>query len=107
MAEPLRRTQILLRKDQHEALAERAEHEGTSLSELLRSLVDEGLRRANAEKKALLARKLERLRGIRSRHDEILKRRGGRPIDVDPTALIRGIREERDGELFGHLTRGA
>jgi hypothetical protein len=35
-----------------------------------------------------------------------LRERGGKPIEVDPTELIREIREERDEELFGHLETG-
>ncbi|HLE84631.1 MAG TPA: ribbon-helix-helix protein, CopG family [Thermoanaerobaculia bacterium] len=106
MAEPLHRTQVLLRKDQHKALAERAERQGVSVSELIRTLVDEKLRRENAERRARIERRLANLEGIRQHHAEILRERGGKPIEVDPTELIREIREERDEELFGHLETG-
>lgn len=104
MAEPLHRTQVLLRKDQHEALAARAEREGLSISRLLRALVDEELTREEAEGRSRIARRRAAIEGIREHHAEIVERRGGKPIDIDPTDLIRKIRDERDDELFGHLT---
>jgi hypothetical protein len=106
MAEPLHRTQVLLRRDQHQALADRAEREGRSVSELLRSLVDEELGREDAEKRVRIGRRRAALDRIRRHHAEILRERGGKPIEVDPTELIREIREERDEELFGHLETG-
>lgn len=106
MAESLQRTQILLRKDQHEALAARAEREGRSISRLLRALVDEELTREEGERRSRIDRRRAALEGIRKHHAEIVERRGGKPIDVDPTDLIREIRDERDDELFGRLTAG-
>ena len=51
MAEPLHRTQILLREDQHRALVRRAEHEKTSMSELIRSLIDDELQRRDSARR--------------------------------------------------------
>lgn len=106
MAEPLHRTQILLRRDQHRALAERAEREGRSMSELVRSLVDEQLKRQDAERRERIERRRGTLEAIRKRHAAILSSRGGKPIEVDPAELIREMREERDDELFSRLTTG-
>jgi hypothetical protein len=103
MAEPLHRTQILLREDQHRALVRRAEREKTSMSELIRSLIDDELRRRDSERSERIRRRKAALDGIRKHHDEMLASRQGRPIDVDPAELVRQIREERDDELFGRL----
>lgn len=104
MAEPLHRTQVLLREDQHRALVRRAERENTSMSELIRSLIDDELRRRDSERRERIRRRKEVLETIRGHHDEIRASRGGRPIEIDPSELIRKVREERDDELFGRLT---
>jgi len=106
MAEPLHRTQILLREDQHRALVRRAEREKTSMSELIRSLIDDELQRRDFARRERIHRRKAALESIRKHHDEILETRGGRPIEVDPSDLVQQIREERDDEVFGRLTAG-
>lgn len=103
MAEPLHRTQILLREDQHRALARRAERENISMSELIRSLIDDELRRRASARSERIRRRKAALAGIRKHHDEILASREGRPIEIDPAEWLREIREERDDELLGRL----
>lgn len=103
MAEPLHRTQILLREDQHRALVRRAERENTSMSELIRSLIDDELRRRSSARRERIRRRKAALAGIRKHHEEMLASREGRPIDVEPAELLRQIREERDDELFGRI----
>lgn len=104
MAEPLHRTQILLREDQHRALARRAERDNTSMSELIRSLIDDELQRRDSDRRERIRRRKAALDAIRGHHDEIRASRDGRPIEIDPSELVRQIREERDDELFGRLT---
>ncbi len=104
MAEPLQRTQILLRKDQHVALRDLASREGTSLSELIRMLVDEALERRNNEAEARTERRLRALERIEEHARAAQERRGGRPLEINPAEVIRQLREERDDELVQRLT---
>ena len=50
-----------------------------------------------------IERRRAALRRTEAHHREILARRGGRPIDVEPSELIEEIRRERDDELFACL----
>lgn len=107
MAEPLHRTQILLRKDQHQALAELAERQGTSLSGLIRLLVDEQLERRDREAANRIERRLRSLQAIDQHCREALERRGGKTLEVDLVAVIQEVREERDDQLAEQLAAGS
>lgn len=106
MSDPLHRTQVLLRKDQHRALSELAASRRTSLSELLRDLVDEQLERQRRSAEAQIERRLRALSEIESHSRDLLERRGGVTLDVDPAALIHEMREERDDEVAIRLGAG-
>lgn len=106
MAEPLHRTQILLRKEQHEELRALAAHRGVSVSELIRDLVDQRLQNQDDERRDRIDRKLRALAEIESHCREALGRRGGKPLVVDLGTLIAENRDERDDEIIGRLAVG-
>jgi len=106
MAAPLHRIEILLREDQHRALARRAEQQKTSVSELIRALIDDDFARRGSARRERMLRRKAALASIRKHHDEILTSRDGRPIEVNPSDLVRQLREERDDDLFSRLATG-
>jgi metal-responsive CopG/Arc/MetJ family transcriptional regulator len=94
----MHRAQILLEPDQHRQIAEIAEHENTSISELVRQAVHQFLSERN-EREAL-NRQLSALHEIAQHHQAILSRRGGSPLDFNSTDLVERIRNERDQEIY-------
>ena len=93
MAERLYRAQILLEPEQHRALAEIANRQGRSISEVVREMIAAQLQeRAQGAR----AKRLEALERIRQHRAVILARRGGKPLEVDVTEIITEAREERD-----------
>ena len=100
MTKRLHRTQILLRPEQHAALARLAEGQ-SSISELVRQIIQEYLD-SHSESVRWHARTmaLERARKVR---EAILKDRGGKPIELDVAAMIHQMREERDAQLLSSL----
>lgn len=103
MAEPLHRTQILLRREQHEELSSLAARRGVSVSELIRNLVDEELTHEERQARERVERRLRALDEIDKHREKILARRGGKPIEIDLAELIDESREERDDELVSQL----
>lgn len=104
MADPLHRTQILLRSDQHRELSARARREGTSVSELVRRSLDETLARDAAKRSARIEKRLGALGRIDELRRETAERsKAGSPLP-DISALIREMREERDAELVARVT---
>ena len=100
MAEKMQRTQILLEREQHEALVELAHKEGRSVSDVVREMLREQLeerRRAEADD---LTRYLEALERIKKHREAILARRGGKPFEMDAAEEIHRMREERDEEIL-------
>ncbi len=96
----MHRAQILLAPDQHQKLAEIARREGTSISEIVRAAVNEWLEeRDEAE---VLRRRLEALEQVAQHRQAILNRRNGEPLEIDLTATIEQMREERDDELVAN-----
>lgn len=92
MAERLYRAQILLEKEQHEVLAEMAEAQDRSISDLVREIIDDYL--SQREEDNQLERELEALHRLREIREEARKRYG-----VYQGDLIREVREERDQDL--------
>jgi predicted DNA-binding protein len=90
------RTQVLLEPGQHKALAALAQRRGTSVSQVLREIVEEYLVEQDTE----LDQRLAALERIRQHREEMLARRGGRPMDIDVVALIEENREERTREIL-------
>ena len=95
MAKKLYRTQVLLEPEQHKALAAIAQRQGSSVSKVMREIVEQSLVEQDAE----LEQQLAALDRIREHRDAILARRGGEPIDIDVVALINQMREERAQEI--------
>jgi len=84
------RVQILLEPSQRAALARRARQTGRSVSDLVREYVQKGLETRPGEP--------DMLENIRAHRQQMLDRRGGKPISLDPLEVIREIREERTDE---------
>jgi hypothetical protein len=96
----MHRAQILLEADQHQKLAEIARRESSSISEIVREAVSQWLdERSEGE---VLRRRLETLEQVVQHRQAVLARRGGKPLEIDLTATIEQIREERDGELIAN-----
>lgn len=97
------RTQILLEPEQHQRLSELAKHEQRTLSDLVREMLQIQLERRQQSETALLRRRLDDLERIRQHRQQILRRRAGQPLELDPSHLINQLRDERDDELFTNL----
>lgn len=90
----LRRTQLLLEPEQHEALAQIAQQEGRSLSDLVREIVREHLTgRDEGSKREAALTAIKELTEIRKR---IREEHG--VYQGDPVAEVRA---EREAELSG------
>lgn len=96
----LHRTQILLERDQYEALTAIARREGRSLSEVVRTFLQQQLDQEGQAAASRLQRQLEALERIREHRQEILDARGGVPLDLDVVEMIRQGREEQDEFIF-------
>jgi len=84
------RLHILLEPSQRAALARRARQTGRSVSDLVREYVQKGLETRPGEPDVL--------ENIQAHRQQMLDRRGGKPISLDPLEVIREIREERTDE---------
>ena len=104
MAERLYRTQILLEPEQHRALAEIAEREGRSVSDVVREMIRRQLEQKEQSAEATTKRRLEALERIREHREAILQERGGKPIDIDFVEVINQMREERDAQILRAIT---
>ena len=85
------RVQILLKPGQRLALALRAKQTGRSVSDLVREFVQKGLEST--------AGKQNVIETIRAHRQEMLARRAGKPIDLNPSDVLNEMREERGDEL--------
>src|SRR5713226_5904351 len=84
MSEHLYRAQILIEQGQRKTLAQIAHEEGRSISDVARELIRLGLE-ARSETPEMRWRKRDRaLEQAAEVRAAILRRRGGRPIDLDP-----------------------
>jgi hypothetical protein len=102
MGEKMVRTQILLEREQHRALSEAARRQDRSVSHLIREIVEKYL----VEQDEATQKRLESLEQIQRDWSRILESRGGKPLDIDTTALIEEMREERANELLANILRG-
>ena len=92
MAERLYRAQILLEREQHQTLAEMAEAQDRSISDLVREIIDDYL--SQREENDQLERELEALHRLKEIREEVRQRYG-----VYQGDLIREVREERDQDM--------
>jgi hypothetical protein len=93
----MHRAQILIDPEQHQALAEIAQQEGTSISEIVRHSVQQWFSERHEDQ--VLRRQMDALAEIGRHRHAILDRRGGKPLEVDLAEIIEQMREVRDGEL--------
>jgi hypothetical protein len=103
----LHRTQILLEPEQHSKLAEIARREGRSISDVVRTMLDQQLQQRDQDVEAIRTRRLAALERIREHKEAILKTRGGKPLDLDVPEMINQMREERDAEIWATLTNSS
>ena len=98
----MHRAQILLEPDQHQKLAEIAQREGSSISEIVRTAVQEWLNeREDAE---VLRRRLDALAQVDQHRQAIHAMHKGKPLEIDLAATNDQIRGNRDSELNDHAT---
>ncbi len=93
----MHRAQILLDPEQHNALAEIARRDGTSISEIVRTVVESWLIERRQEEST--RRQLEALDTIREHRQALLDQHKGQPLNIDLSNFIEEMREERDDEL--------
>jgi hypothetical protein len=93
----LYRTQILLKSDQHKALAALAKMEGRSLSDLTRDIIDQYL---SLQKTLRQEEEMKALNRARKFRRSLTRQRKGKPLDLDLTELIREMREERVDKIL-------
>ena len=101
MPDRLIRTQILLEPEQHQLLIAFAEQEKRSLSDLVREMLQTQLIARQQSTKLVLQRRLEALERIKLHRQQILQRRQGQVLPIDPAQLINQLREERDEQIYG------
>jgi hypothetical protein len=94
----MHRAQILLNPEQHDALAEIARREGTSISEIVRTAVASWLEERQQDERT--RKKPEALDTIREHRQALLDQHKGQPLNIDLANLIEQMREERDHELL-------
>jgi hypothetical protein len=94
----MHRAQILLEPNQHQKLAEIAQREGSSISEIVRAAVSQWLTERSEDE--ILCRRLVALERIEQHRQAILTRRNGKLLEIDLTTAIDKMREERDDELL-------
>ncbi len=99
----MHRAQILLDPNQHKKLAEIAQQEGTSISEIVRTAVQEWLDERKDDE--ILRRRLEALEIVDQHRQAVLARRKGIPLEIDLEATIDQLRTERDDELIAHASK--
>lgn len=99
----MHRAQILLEPDQHQKLAEIAQQEGTSISEIVRTAVQEWLDERKDDE--ILRRRLEALELVDQHRQAILARRKGKLLEIDLATTIDQLRAERDDELIANATK--
>ena len=95
------RTHLLLDPDQHKMLAQLAKREGRSISDLTREIVQEGIEQRQRLFVVEQQRRLQALARARQVRQAILREHGGVPLDLNPSDLIAGLREERDDRVLG------
>jgi len=83
------RVQLLLTPEQHRELKRLARQRRASISALVREMIARELQQKNEDW-------IERTRRVTQ---DLLAKRGGKPIAVDAAELVRGLREERSDAI--------
>ena len=100
MAETLYRTEILLEPAQHQALAEIAQREGRTISDIAREMIGEKLAERQPAQPAEKDKYLALLDRLSREWQQAYTERGGREPEFDIVEEINRMREERDAELL-------
>lgn len=100
----MQRAQILLYPEQHDALAEIAQRDGTSISDIVRTAIEAWLEERRQDES--MHRRLEALDTIQAHRQALLDRRNGQPLNFDPADFIERMREERGDELLSSAFDG-
>jgi len=103
MTNRMHRTQILIEPELHEALAEMAQLEKRSVSDLIREMLDAQLKQRKQGVLTKQKQRLDALARIQQHRQAILDRRQGKPLQFDIVDLIEQSRNERDAEIFNHV----
>lgn len=88
----MHRSKILLDPEQHNALAEIARRNVTSISAVVRTVLQVWLDERQQDER--LRVRLEALDTIRAHRQELLDRRDGKPLNFDPAGLLERVRKE-------------
>lgn len=96
----MRRTQILLEPQQHDALKRIAAQEQRSLSDIIRDMVQTQIGLYDDNQQRRLARRLQALQEIETHKAAMRARRDGDPLAIDFPTLVDELREERDDHII-------
>ena len=96
MREPLKRVQMLITNEQHRELSDEAAHQGMSVSELTRRVIDLGL--SDLRQKDEFDKREHALHDAEELRKKMRQRRGV-PLDIDIVSDISQVRWERDDQL--------
>jgi len=102
----LYRAQILIEQRQRKTLAQIARQEGRSISDVARELIRLGLEARSETVEARWRKRARILTRAAQQRAAMRQRRGGRPVAIDPAALLQSVREERDADLSVGPARG-
>jgi predicted DNA-binding protein len=98
---PKVRAHLLLEPEQHRILAQIAEREGRSVSDLTREIVQAGIEQRQQRYAVERKRRLQALERARQVRQVILAERGGEPLKLDIPALMDELRDDRDDKILG------
>ena len=97
----MHRVKIFLDHKLLSALLKIARKEGASISEIIRTELKEWL--TERQEQDMLNKRLKDLQVIENHRQEILARRGGKPMDFDAAEMIERMRTERNNELMASV----
>jgi hypothetical protein len=95
------RIRLLLKPEQHHALAQLAWQEGRNISEIAREIIQEGIERRQLLPVTQREQRMQALQKARQVRQAILQERGGVPLDLNLSEKIADLREKRDDQILG------
>jgi hypothetical protein len=95
------RIRLLLKPEQHHALAQLAWQEGRNISEIAREIIQEGIERRQLLPVTQREQRMQALQKARQVRQAILQERGGVPLDLNLSEMIADLREKRDDQILG------
>ncbi len=100
----MHRTQILIDPEQHQILAEIAQDENRSISEIIREMLQAQLAKRAQNAQTIRENRLAGLSRIQRHRQQILDRLDGKPLEININDLINEMRDERDEQFFTNLS---